>query len=210
MRAGGYPIPPWRLRGEGILRLQALDTGLAPVPPRLGTVGIFPGKTLGGFYIGSYGKGSSLQYNELIVFSALVRSGARIGAWVSEIYVDSEGAVAGGREIWGLPKEFAHFSSNSKAGARTVSVRTDSGSLLCEVVVRAAAHRVKLPLFAPAWSLKGDSILWFFARGTARVSQSRGDVRITSASALAGKGIKGGRMLLLDAMDVQIDPGTLM
>jgi acetoacetate decarboxylase len=189
--------------------LQVLDSGLAPVPPRLGTVSIFPGKTLGGFYIASYGKGSSLQYNELIVFSALVRSGARIGAWVSDIYVDSEGAVSGGREIWGLPKQLAHFRKATQARARTVSVRANSGSLLCEVAVRTAGHHVKLPVLAPAWSTKGASVLWFLAKGTARVSHSRGDIRIPPASALAGRGIEGGRILLLDGMDVQIGPGAL-
>lgn len=208
--AGGYPVPPWRLRGEAILRLQVLDADLAPTPPRLATVSIFPGKTLGGLYIASYGNGSSLQYNELILFSALVRSGARIGAWISDIYVDSEGSAAGGREIWGLPKQLAHFRNASEAGARTVSVADENGSLLCEICVRAAGHRVKLPVLAPAWSMKAASILWFFAKGNALVSQARGEVRMAPDRVLAGRGIEGGRMLLLDELDVRIGSGRLM
>jgi acetoacetate decarboxylase len=208
--AGGYPAPPWRLRGQAILRLQGLDADLAPMPAGLSPLCIFSGRTLGGLYIASYGEGSSLYYNELIVFSALARSGARIGAWISDIYVDSERSAAGGREIWGLPKQLAHFRNHCEAGVRAVSVSDDKGSVLCEILVQPTGRRIKLPVLAPAWSAKGGSMLWFFAKGTAAVSRTRGEIRVPPTSALAGRGIKSGRMLLLDKMDVLIGSGTMM
>jgi hypothetical protein len=73
-------------------------------------VSVFPGKTLGGVYLSTYKAGSILQYNELIVMGALVRYGRKLGAWISHIYVDNPDSVAGGREIWGLPKQLAEFS----------------------------------------------------------------------------------------------------
>jgi acetoacetate decarboxylase len=207
---GGYPAPPWRLRGQAILRLQGLDADLTSMPTELSLVRMFPGRTLGGLYIASYGEGSSLEYSELIVFSALVRCGARIGAWISDIYVDSERSAAGGREIWSLPKQLAHFRNHCEAAARTVSVSDDKGSVLCEILVQPSGRRIKLPVLAPAWSAKGGSMLWFSAKGTAAVSRTRGEITVPSTSALAGRGIKSGRMLLLDKMDVLIGSGTMM
>jgi acetoacetate decarboxylase len=178
------------------------------IPPPLGIVSVFAGRTLGGLYIASYGKGSTLQYNELIVFSGLVRSGARIGAWISDIYVDSERSVAGGRQVWGLSKHLARFACKSEAGARAISVRDDDGSLLCEVHVEPPGYSMKLPVLAPAWSKKGGRILWFRATGSARVSQSHGEIRLPPGSVLSSRGIESGRMLLLESMDVKIGSGT--
>jgi acetoacetate decarboxylase len=50
-----------------------------------------------------------LEYSELIVIAGLVRYSGQIGGWVSHIYVDNADSVAGGRNIWGLPKELAEF-----------------------------------------------------------------------------------------------------
>jgi hypothetical protein len=73
------------------------------------SVSFWPGKTVGGIYVARYGAGSTLEYSELIVFSALARMAGRVGGWISHIYVDSEASVAGGQKIWGLPKERARF-----------------------------------------------------------------------------------------------------
>ncbi|WP_036485474.1 acetoacetate decarboxylase family protein [Myxosarcina sp. GI1] len=107
-----YPSPPWKLKGSAIQSLNLIDVDKARlhIPPELDIISILPGKTLGGIYISAYKTGSVLQYNELIVVAGLTRHGNKIGAWISHIYVDSETSVAGGREIWGLPKEMAEFT----------------------------------------------------------------------------------------------------
>ena len=74
---------------------------------------LLPGKTLGSIYISCYESGSLLSYNELIVAPGLVRYQGKFGGWISHIYVDNPDSVAGGREIWGLPKEMADFSWNN-------------------------------------------------------------------------------------------------
>lgn len=106
-----YPPAPWNLQGRAIqtLHLVDLENSRPFVPPELEIISILPGKTLGGTYISAYESGSILEYNELIVVAALVRYQGKIGAWISHIYVDNEDSVAGGREIWGLPKEMAEF-----------------------------------------------------------------------------------------------------
>ncbi len=106
-----YPAPPWHLHGRALLtiHLADLETVRPFVPPELELVSILPGKTLSGLYLAQYQPGSSLAYSELLVTPALVRYGATVGAWISHIYVDNPDSAAGGRDIWGLPKELAVF-----------------------------------------------------------------------------------------------------
>ncbi|MGB3638911.1 MAG: acetoacetate decarboxylase family protein [Rivularia sp. (in: cyanobacteria)] len=110
-----YPPAPWILKGYAVQTLQLVDIEKASkfVPPELEIVSLLPGKTLGSIYISSYESGSLLKYNELIVAPAFVRYQGKIGGWISHIYVDNPDSVAGGREIWGLPKEMADFSWNN-------------------------------------------------------------------------------------------------
>jgi acetoacetate decarboxylase len=107
-----YPPAPWQLRGKAIQTLNLVDIDRVRqfVPPELDIVAILPGKTLGSIYISEYQIGSVLNYNELIVAPALVRDRTKFGGWISHIYVDHPDSVAGGREIWGLPKELAEFT----------------------------------------------------------------------------------------------------
>ena len=106
-----YPPAPWKLEGYAFqtLHLVAKEKALPFVPRELEIVELLPGKTLGGIYLSAYQSGSILEYNELIVVAAYVRYEGKIGAWISHIYVDHQDSVAGGREIWGLPKEMAEF-----------------------------------------------------------------------------------------------------
>jgi acetoacetate decarboxylase len=107
-----YPPSPWYLQGKAILTVNLLDIATARsfVPPELEIVAILPGKTLGGVYLSTYESGSVLEYNELIVTCGLTRYQGQTSSWISHIYVDNATSVAGGREIWGLPKEMADFS----------------------------------------------------------------------------------------------------
>lgn len=112
-----YPVAPWYLQGRALLTLHWIDTDRARpwVPAALEIQSILPGKTLGGVLLASYGAGSVLEYNELIVTPALVNHEGNIGTWISHIYVDDVDSVAGGREIWGLPKQLADFHWGAKA-----------------------------------------------------------------------------------------------
>ncbi len=106
-----YPPSPWLLKGSATQTLHLVEIARARqfVPPHLEIVAVLPGKTIGSVYISEYRSGSILEYNELIVAPALVKNQGKIGGWISHIYVDNHDSVAGGREIWGLPKEMAEF-----------------------------------------------------------------------------------------------------
>lgn len=107
-----YPPAPWHLQGFSLQTLHLLDVDRvrASIPAELKIISVFPGKTLGGIYVASYGTGSTLEYNELIVVSALVNGAGKVGSWISHICVDHPESVAGGRQIWGLPKQMAQFT----------------------------------------------------------------------------------------------------
>src|SRR5205809_4506835 len=105
------PPPPWILRGSAHGRFFLTDSASLNrrLPDGFLAVNCWPGRTVGGIVAARYGEGSTLQYSELVVFGGVVRCRREIGLWVSEIYVDSEQSIAGGREMWGLPKEPAEF-----------------------------------------------------------------------------------------------------
>ncbi|MEH1977221.1 MAG: acetoacetate decarboxylase family protein [Nostoc sp.] len=107
-----YPQAPWTLHGYAIqtLNLVNIDQVRPLIPLELEIISVWPGKTLASVYLSNYGSGSVLEYSELIVVPALVNYQRKIGAWISHIYVDNADSVAGGREIWGLPKELAEFT----------------------------------------------------------------------------------------------------
>jgi acetoacetate decarboxylase len=106
-----YPPAPWNLFGNALYSLHLIDLERAKtlVPSDLEVICVLPGKTLGGLYLSVYNTNSSLSYHELIVVAALVRYKKTIGFRISHIYVDHPDSMAGGRNIWGLPKEMAEF-----------------------------------------------------------------------------------------------------
>ncbi len=114
-----YPLAPWTMQGHGFLTLHLIDFSEAAkvIPKDLEIAQVLPRKTIGGLVLGRYEPGSTLTYGELIVVAGLVRYGGEIGAWISHIYVDNASSIAGGREIWGLPKEDAQFLWQPEGGA---------------------------------------------------------------------------------------------
>ncbi len=163
-----YPPAPWQLTGSALTCIQCIPVRNIRVPSGLQVVRTSPGKTIGGIYVARYGAGSTLEYSELIVFSALVRAGGRLGGWVSHIFVDSAESVAGGREIWGLPKELAVFEWDTDR----VTVRKGETTL-----VSASFHRnagsLHIRALLPAFGFRNGQTLHFSARCSVRISRAR-------------------------------------
>lgn len=107
-----YPPAPWTLKGNVFVSLSLINIADARpfIPKALDIREVLPGKTLGGIYLANYTSDSTMAYGELIVFPGLAQSRDRANSWISHIYVDNPDSVAGGREIWKLPKEMAEFS----------------------------------------------------------------------------------------------------
>lgn len=185
--------------------LQLLDISRVKrsVPPELTILPLLPGKTLGGIYLAKYGAGSTLAYHELIVVSALVRRGCRLGAWVSHVYVDDPRSVAGGREIWGLPKRLAAFSWAQPSGPVVVRGRRQP---LCILRLTRRPPLARLPVFLPAFSRKEGELMWFRGAGTARLGVTRAKVDVPAASPFSALGFKQGLGVRLHSLEVLVRP----
>ena len=186
-----YPQAPWRLQGHAVSSLHMLDVSRVrtSVPPELSIASVLPGKTIGGIYLAAYGAGSVLEYHELIVVCALVRHRRRLGAWISHIYVDNPCSVAGGREIWGLPKQLAEFTWDRTSGS--ASVRQEQ-NLLCILKPERRFPLGRLPAFLPAFSRQAENLVWFKGTGTSRLALSRGAFVVPPASPFSALGFGGG------------------
>lgn len=177
-----YPQAPWTLQGYSIQSLQLIDIEQARplVPTELEIVSVFPGKTLGGIYVASYETGSTLLYNELIVVGALTRYANQVGSWVSHIYVDNPDSVAGGREIWGLPKQLAQFVWEQGSQKR-VSVY-QGNQLLCRFEQSWQIPTWRQPLKVTSFSMRDADLLSFEAEASANFSLLGADLQVPSGS----------------------------
>ena len=181
-----YPPAPWRLRGEAVVVPVPVRVAAArrPVPADLPLVSV-AGRTAGGLLLASYGDGATLGYRELIVFAGTVRAGGHVGMWISHIYVDLPASVAGGRRIWGLPKELAEFA--------WLPGRVGVAGLL-DATVRLPRRTAPLPLLAPVFGRREGRLVFTASRGTLRGAPVRVRVEVPPGSPFAGLGLQGRRL----------------
>lgn len=123
----GYPKEPWQLAGRMYLSMWLVARHEIPEVP----LGTRPVTVAGRGVVGAawvvYENDSVLSYNELLR-AVLVRVGARPRVCVTDIWVDSETSKAGGRALWGIPKEMADFDLDRTDGLRA-SAKSDDGLL---------------------------------------------------------------------------------
>ncbi len=181
-----YPQPPWTLKGDAFLTLQLLDIArVRPlIPTELNIVSLLPGKTVGGVYLSKYTSGSVLEYSELIVIAGFTSYKGKFGGWVSHIYVDNPDSVAGGREVWGLPKELAQFTWTE----HSVTV-SQADKLLCTLNYRRQSFGLPLKLSASAFSAKSSNLSIFPATVEANFALVSSKLEIPSTSPFASLNI---------------------
>src|SRR5947209_6872258 len=178
-----YPAPPWRLRGEAVIVPVPVRTAAARafVPDGLELVSA-AGRTAGGVLLARYGEGATLGYDELIIFAGAVRAGGRRGMWVSHIYVDLPASVAGGRRIWGLPKELAEFGWRPRA----VSVHG-----LLEARISRAPVKAPVPLRPSTFGRRDGRFVWTGTKGTLRAAPSLVRLSVPGDSPFKALGLDG-------------------
>jgi hypothetical protein len=205
-----YPPAPWKARGYVMQSLKLIDVEKARgfVPPELEIVSVLPSKTLGAVYFAEYGPGSALDFNELIISSALTRRGSTIRFWISHIYVDNADSMAGGREIWGLPKEMAQFTWNDDH--TQVEARQD-GRLLCAMRSGSPTWLIPIIVLLPTFSILGASLLSFLATVTGRLGLSGYELDISADSPFTGLNLtaKGLALSIRNARLVAGAPGVV-
>lgn len=148
-----YPPEPWYLGGTlllGVFRVPVgevplLDEAL-PADHRPVTLG---GDTLVGLAVVGYAPGGVLAYDELLT-ALPTRCGATLRVTIPQIWVTSPQSRAGGRELWGIPKEIAQVRREVSAGAARTEVRTVDGGPVVRLTSRVGGRvlpgRVPVPL----------------------------------------------------------------
>ncbi|MDO9454540.1 acetoacetate decarboxylase family protein [Nocardioides sp.] len=103
-----YPDAPWQMVGSLWLTVFRLGHKARSPDGSLRPKGVY-----GAAFV-SYEEGSPLTYSELLVARALPASdgkGRKVS--ITDIWVDSPASVAGGRELWAIPKGLCDFDLES-------------------------------------------------------------------------------------------------
>jgi acetoacetate decarboxylase len=98
-----YPPAPWEMVGSLWLTLFRVRE---PVD------GLRPGGVYGAAFV-SYEVGSPLTYSELLVARPVTTDADGRRVTITDIWVDSPESVAGGRELWAIPKGLCDFTLDS-------------------------------------------------------------------------------------------------
>lgn len=131
--AVAYPPQPWHLGGRLSLTLWRVPTADLPgwfaaaVPPGARLLTAF-GHTLVGTAFVRYQPGGVLSYDELLA-AVPVLDGRRVAITIPAIWVDSRASRAGGRRLWGIPKELAEFDRVETSDGLTVTAGSDGRTI---------------------------------------------------------------------------------
>jgi len=104
-----YPPEPWDLHGHAHVGVWLVPRHQAPPPHHPGTrqIRLF-GRVVVAAAFFRYDRPSPLTYDEIMA-TQLVRDGWRPRVSITHIWVDSPASMAGGRELWAIPKDLAEF-----------------------------------------------------------------------------------------------------
>lgn len=98
-----YPAAPWQMVGSLWLSLFKLKDDVDETRP----AGVY-----GAAFV-SYEEGSPLTYSELLVARPIKSAEHGRRVTITDIWVDSPASVAGGRELWAIPKGLCDFTLES-------------------------------------------------------------------------------------------------
>lgn len=205
-----YPPAPWQLQGFSLQAIHLLDLERVrpQIPAELSIISVWPGKTLGGIYAACYQSGSTLTYSELIVVSALVYGAGQVGSWISHIYVDHPDSVAGGREIWGLPKQEAQFVWELGPNV-TVQVK-QADRLLCKISSQRQFAGWQQSLKAPVFSQLNHQLVSFTGSANFKLHFSNIRLQIPPESELSHLHLEQSWLGFdADSLRLTVDPPVL-
>lgn len=141
-----YPAAPWNMVGSLWLTLFKVADDVDALRPR----GVY-----GAAFV-SYEEGSPLTYSELLVARPLAKGdGKGRKVTITDIWVDSAASVAGGRELWGIPKELCDF--DLETSHRGPLARTDWSASLGRSPIASATFTdvsraaLRLPFKGETW-----------------------------------------------------------
>jgi acetoacetate decarboxylase len=196
-----YPPPPWRLAGRLLVALAPLrlDAARALVPAPLRLLPAWPGRALAMLVVGLYGEGSTLRYGELAAVAGPVLAGGRLGGLVTSIWVDDERSLAGGREVWGLPKQLATL--RWRPGA--IEVRDPAGVPIVHARWREPRVHVPVPAAAPFIAVLDGAVRHAWLAGSLHLAPTAIELDIPAGSPLAPLALAGRRLGLTGRLNMR-------
>ncbi|MFJ8593310.1 acetoacetate decarboxylase family protein [Streptomyces sp. NPDC093598] len=123
--AAPFPPSPWHLTGDMIVSLWRVPPGDLPswpLPPGVRPWVVRRRATLATFWV-DYRPGGALAYREFLIALA-VRHGHRLAAGTVAAWVDDEQSLAGGRALWGIPKELGTITFRADGRNARVELTT--------------------------------------------------------------------------------------
>lgn len=170
-----YPPQPWDLAGIGRVTIWRVPTTALPQLPG----GVRPW-SVGGTslavtafvtYVDRPGRPSVMEYDELLAAVA-VRHGRRKALSITDIWVDSPASMAGGRALWGIPKDLADL-----AGADGwLRATTGTGEIAAARFLPGRLPALRLPV-----PLRGSVVQTLAGRTVASPVRSGGRLRSARA-----------------------------
>ena len=170
-----YPPEPWELHGRAWVSVWLVRVGAVPALP-VRPVTVFGRAVVGTAFVDYRPPG--LAYHELLA-AVLVRHGFRFGVSIAQIWVDSPESRAGGRELWGIPKESAEFEWGTDLAAR------DARGPIASLRARVPRFGVWLGAVGSTWQAFGDGLARTPLRATGRVTPVRARWHVDPAGPLA-------------------------
>lgn len=137
-----YPPAPWQMYGQLWLSLFRTKRAVDELRPA-GTYGVA---------FVRYEDPSPLTYGELLV-ARPVKSPVK-GVSITDIWVDSPASVAGGRELWAIPKGLCEFDWRDHSGrvSRTeVSAAVDGGPVCTMRTSDISSLAPRVPFKGTTW-----------------------------------------------------------
>lgn len=148
-----YPPEPWLLNGDFAVGVFLVPMGeiparvLAQLPAGSRPL-VLAGQAVVGVAAVRYHPGGVLDYDELLVALPVVHH-ARLAVTIPQIWVSSPASRAGGRALWGIPKELMTAHRRYTGRELQASYRAEDGAFLAETSVRVSRSlpgRWSLPL----------------------------------------------------------------
>jgi hypothetical protein len=166
------------MHGRAFVQPFVVDASQLRLPGGFSAVTI-AGRAIGVLGLIEYRPPSPLVYSELVWMPCLVRAGGKRGYFIEKMYVDSDASLAGGREIWAIPKQKARF----EIGERSATIDTEDGAHLV-LELRRRGPAVRAATGGATLQAGVDDIVRFRGTGSARISS--GSVHLREARGLEG------------------------
>lgn len=199
--SAAYPPPPWRMHGQMWLTLVRTTADAGPERP----AGVY------GVGLVDYQEPSPLTYGELLVARQVTIPRPESGrsptsgkhVTVTDIWVDSAPSRAGGRELWGVPKELADFTWDRPDPCRcprSAVVRAGSAEIARVELAAPKMLLPRIPFRGSTWQRRDDgSPVVARLRGSARTFPIRARWDFPADGPLGW--LRGSRQLATVAMD---------